>query len=80
MTSSPGLTVQRGVALSDEVAVGAASERGLGGGFDGPGHIEMRLADAQVDRVFETLGQLEYLANSRSLDVPHPVGNPAIRT
>ena len=44
----------------------------------GSGTSKVRLADAEVDRVFETAGQLEDLADARHLDGPHAVGDPAV--
>ena len=65
-------------ALGDGVGVVALVDGGTGGGLDRLGHVEVRLADAQVDGVLEAASQLENLADARRLDMLHAVGDPAV--
>ena len=44
--------------------------------LDRLGRVEMRLPDAEVDRVFHLGRQIEDLANAGSVDPAHPVGDP----
>ena len=48
----------------------------LGGGADRLRHREVRLADAEVDRVLEDSAQLEDLAHAGHLDPERPVRDP----
>ena len=61
-------------ALSDGVAVATGVDRRLGGGLDRLGNFEVRLADAQIDRVLQRLAELEDPANTGQLDEPRPLG------
>src|SRR5262249_19812655 len=71
------LVAQLGDTLGGGVAVAALVDGDVGGGLDRRGHVELGLADAEVDRVLEAAGQVEDLADSRHLDVTHAVGDPA---
>ena len=55
---------QLGNALANGVGVVAAVDGSLGCGLDRLGNVEMRLADAQVDRVLQAAGQLENLTDA----------------
>src|SRR5437588_12965407 len=65
-------------ALGHRVGIMALVNGGMSGGLDRLGHVEVRLADAQVDGVLDTPGQFEDFADARRLNVVHPGGYPAI--
>src|SRR5207245_981040 len=55
-------------------AFGNGTGQGL---FDRLGDVEMRLADAEVDRVGHLRRQVEDLTDTRGVNSPHPLGDPA---
>ena len=44
----------------------------------GLGNVEVREPDREIDRVFHGFGHVERLADSRGVDVLHPVGDPGV--
>src|SRR5262249_11004623 len=58
------------------VGILAPVDRVDGGLLDGLRHVEIRLANTQVDGILQSSTQLEYLANPRDLDGSHPLGDP----
>src|SRR5262249_49599166 len=67
-----------GNSLGERVSVGAGVDGAVSGGLDWLWNVEVRLADAQVDGIFQTAGQLEDLANAGGLGVVHTFGNPVV--
>ena len=69
---------QLGNALSDRVGV-MSSVYGLNcSGLDVFGNVKVREPDREIDRVFHRFGHVERLADSRGVDVLHPVGDPGV--
>ncbi len=72
------LAPKLGDALGDGVGVEAVLDGVDRGGLDGSGDVEVGQADREVDRVLHGLGHVERLADARSVDVLHPVGDPGV--
>src|SRR5215471_18899785 len=64
--------------LRERVARLVGVDGGLRGGFDSVRSREVRLADAEIHWILQTLAQLEHSPHARHLDVPGPVRYPAI--
>ncbi len=72
------LAAQFGDALGHRVGVFPTADGLDGGGLDRFGHVKVRHADAEVDRILEAAGQVEDLADAGDLDGMHTLGNPVI--
>ena len=69
---------QFGDALGGGVAIPVLVDGRLGCRLDRRGDGKMRLADAEVDRVFQMSSEVEDLANAGHFDVLHPLRDPVL--
>jgi hypothetical protein len=69
---------QLGDPLGQRVLVEAGVEPVFRLGLDGIRHVEIRLADAEVDGGLELLGQVEHLADAGGVERAHAFGEPCL--